>query len=179
MIKCCYPFKGFTNKSITQGYNSNHFAVDFTAPYGTFMVAPFNCKISCIVSGNVLDNSVSGLESGYGIRMVSIEDPNVSVCYWHCLPVFPVSVGDTVLQGFPVAQMGNSGYVLSNSELVPLSKRLIPPNLGTHCHCSMNIKGESIEGIVDIRNYWDRTIEIKYDLKTTILSLINKIKNII
>jgi hypothetical protein len=178
MIKICKPFKGYNKNLITQGFSLTHKAVDFTSSWGTFLVAPFNCKITGIVDGGKLGET-SYIEGGCGVRMVSVEDPKISVLYWHCLSIFPVNVGEIVWQGKPVAQMGNTGYVLSNGNYVPIDKRFIFPFLGTHCHCTMNINGSEQDGLVDITKYIDENIEIKYDLKTTISSIISKIINII
>lgn len=177
MQKLCKPFKEYTKNSITQGFSANHTAIDFTAKWGTFLVAPFNCKITKVIDGGALSEDTTYLERGCGIRMTSIEDPKVSVVYWHCLGTFPVSEGDLVLQGQPVAQMGNTGNVMSNGQYVPISARYIQPFLGTHCHCTLNLDGDNA-GFVDITEYIDESIEIKYDLKTTILSLITKIKSL-
>jgi murein DD-endopeptidase MepM/ murein hydrolase activator NlpD len=179
MIKFTIPFKGYTQNSITQGFSNVHKAIDFTAPYGTWLVSPFNCIITKIVDGGNISESLAGLESGYGVRMVSTENPKVSVIYWHCLGVFPVKEGDIVVQGKPVAQMANSGFVLANGQLVPIGERLNQPYKGVHCHCSVNIDGEKQEGLVDYRDYIDYSIKIEYDLKTVIASVLQKIINLI
>lgn len=175
-MKLCKPFKTATPKSITQGYSPSHLANDFTSAYGTFLVSPFNGKVNVITGAETIttnSNPSFELKRGNGIRIVSIEDPTISVMYWHTLPFFPVKVGDTVLQGQVIAMMGNSGYVESNGIVVPYELRDNAPYLGTHVHITIGTATE----------YWDYSklidwnIEIKYDIITTIKSIIQNMSN--
>jgi len=167
---------------MTQGFSRTiHEANDFVSSYGTFLVAPFNAKIITIRGPKEIDNTTKDLEWGCGVLMTSTEDPTYRVCYWHCLPVFPVREGDYVLQGDVVAQMGNTGWVESNGKLVPLDLRLIPPYIGTHVHISMGIGDGTAENTenVDYSSYIDWTIPVKYDLLTAIRAIIINMANII
>jgi murein DD-endopeptidase MepM/ murein hydrolase activator NlpD len=136
-LKICKPYKGATPSSITQGFHPAHQAVDMGGKYGQFLLSPFNARVLTIVKGEGLSTDTDPLRGGYGVRLQSTEDPTLAMVYWHCLPFFPVSVGDIVLQGQPVAQMGNSGFVLSGGKYVEIDIRTIPPFPGTHVHWTM------------------------------------------
>ena len=169
----CKPFKSATPQSITQGFSPEHQANDYASFYGDWLVAPFNCKIIAIRGiqevKDLTDSSF--LQGGCGIRMQSIEEPTLSCTYWHCRRVFPVKVGDTVLKGQPVAQEGNTGFVMSNGSVVPIELRDSPPYLGTHVHLSFG----TAEKNLDFSKYVDYSIPIKYDAKTALQAIINKI----
>jgi len=143
MIKICAPFKNCKLTNLTQGFHKDHQANDFASSYGTFLVAPFNAKVANVTGAETFDGKDDLLRNGCGVRLVSVEDPSISISYWHCQPVFPVSKGDTVLQGKIVAMMGNTGWVQQGPNLVPIDIRLIPPYPGTHVHISM---GQQIPG---------------------------------
>ena len=130
------PYRGCKKEDISQGFNQTHFANDFWFPncYGTWLVAPENVKIVKLENATILDGSTDGLNRGYGIRMRSIAHPEVEYLYWHCLPVFPVEVGDIVLGGEEVAQIGNSGICYSQGILVALGDKLNGKYPGSHLH---------------------------------------------
>ncbi len=109
-IKICRPYKKANISHITQNFHKKHKAIDIAYKYGTFLVAPENCVVERITTPDKINNSTSDLERGYGLLMKSITGDR-RYAYWHCLPIFPVEEGETVLQGQIVAQMGNSGYV--------------------------------------------------------------------
>jgi hypothetical protein len=177
MIKICKPFRTCTPACMTQGFSDAHKANDFASFYGDWLVAPFNCKIGVITgvqnAGDVVASGYPFLEGGCGIRMVSIEDSTISCVYWHCQDVFPVNVGDTVLQGQPVALMGNTGFVEAGGVYVPIDQRLIPPYKGTHTHISFGTQTE----YMDFHTFIDYSIPIKFDLKSSIINLLAKIKS--
>ncbi|MCL4419568.1 M23 family metallopeptidase, partial [Patescibacteria group bacterium] len=102
----------------------------------------------------------------------SIEDPTLSIMFWHTQQFFPVKVGDTVLQGQVIAQMGNSGYVVDGG-YVPLDERNKYPYRGTHTHISFGTETENL----DFSKYVDFSIPINYDVITTVKSIIQNITN--
>ena len=160
------PYKGFALFHITQSWSEGHKAFDIAKPvdsYGTFLVAMENCVVENIMTAENWDTGWE-LERGYGILLRSIANPDIKYSYWHCAAFFPVKKNDIVLQGQPIAQMGNSGFVLSNGKPVLMADRLKPPYAGTHCHLSC--PKDTIERI-------DFNIPIKFDL-LTIISLILK-----
>lgn len=174
MFPLCKPFKSATKQSITQGFiTKDHEANDYASFYGDWLVAPFNCKISVIRGMQELKDvtDTSYLSGGCGIRMQSLEMPEYSCVFWHCRPVFPVKVGDIVLQGQPVAQEGNTGFVLSNGVLVPIELRDNPPYKGTHVHISFGTDKMNL----DFSQYVDYTIPVNYNASQSLQSIINKI----
>jgi len=167
MKNLCKPFKDCTPQQLTQGYSDKHRAFDFASTYGKYLVAMENCIVENIIKAENWDNQEE-LERGYGVLLRSIENPTVKYSYWHCLPFFCVEVGDTVSQGQPVSQMGNSGFCMSGGIVVPLNDRSKPPYYGTHVHLSC--PENTLERI-------DWSIPIKFDLLTTISLTIKSIIN--
>lgn len=175
MIKCSRPYASCTLRDLTQGFSQEHQANDFASKYGTWLLAPFDAKVNVVTGAediSVYENNPSfELKRGNGIRLVSIENPDISIMYWHCLPIFPVKVGDTVVQGQPVAQMGNTGYVVSNGVVVPYELRDKPPYLGTHVHLSFGTKVQNW----DFSKFIDWTIPVRPDYDTAIKMIIKRI----
>ena len=160
---------------LTQGFHDKHKANDFGGKYGEFLVAPFNCKITKIITAQKLDESNEERIRGYGITMVSIEDPKLSCTYWHCLPFFAVSEGDTVLQGKPVAQMGNSGFVMVNGKYVEIDIRTIPPYKGTHLHLVMRRQDGEDFYPIDPMGLINWTIPVNYSVLDAVALFLKKI----
>lgn len=167
----CPPFKGATPQSITQGFiPKQHEATDFAGKYGTWLVAPFNCKITRIkCTVDFEKNTHYEMEQGFGVLMTSIENPNMRVMYWHCLGFFPVIEGDIVLQGQIVGQLGNSGYIMSNGKYVPIDDRTKFPFFGSHLHLSMGIGDKN----VNFLDYVDWKRESNYGIIDVIKSISN------
>lgn len=172
MIKISPPFKGAKPNNITQGFSEAHKANDWASYYGTPLCAPFNAKIAVIMTAENIDKGYE-LERGYGIRLVSIEDPTISMTYWHCQPFFPVNVGDTVYQGDVVAFMGNSGFVMSNGTYVEIDIRTVPPYKGTHTHLSISQN----DVLFDFSQHVDYLIPVNYDIRTSVGVVLRKISN--
>jgi len=168
MKNLCPPYKGAKIQDITQGYSDQHRAYDWASKFGTFLVAMENCIVENITDKEILYDNGWEYDRGFGILLRSISNPEIKYSYWHCLPFFPVKIGDIVLQGKPVARMGNSGYVLSNGQYVPLKDRLKPPYPGTHLHegCPMDTLD---------RIDWD--IPIKFDVLTALMLILNSMSN--
>ena len=123
---------------ITQKFSPQHRAIDLAFGYGTFLVAPEDCFVYSILMGEKWEDKPGELDRGYGIVLRHLTELEIDYSYWHCLPVFPVKVGEKVKRGQIVAQMGNSGLVKTfvNGEwkIVPLEERTKPPYPGTHTH---------------------------------------------
>jgi len=174
MKNLCSPYRGCKITQITQGFiPKQHEATDFCSSYGTFLVAPERVLIERIKSGIDWKNPKEA-EQGYGIVFTSI-DKKRRYSYWHTMAVFPVDEGIIVEQGQPIAQMGNSGWVMSGGKYVPLEERNKPPFYGTHLHLSMSENGKNVNCI----DYIDWNIEINYDLLTAIKNTIQKISNLL
>jgi len=169
----CVPFIGFTTKNITQQWSNEHKAFDIAREtpelsWGTWLVAMENCIVENTMGGDVLEDSGWELDRGYGILLRSITNPEVKYSYWHTLSSFPVKKGDTVLQGKPVCQMGNSGYCVSNGRVITKEEKLKGSKLGTHCHLSCT--EDTIDRI-------DFNIKVNFDLLTTISLTLFSISN--
>ena len=138
-MKICRPFKNASVLSITNGFSQEHQANDFSCKFGEFLVAVCNSKVLSIVGieSDMDEPDMGSLSNGYGIRLQSTEDPTITYTYWHCQGIFGLKKGDIILQGQVVAMGGNSGFVLSNGELVEVDRKLIAPFPGTHLHWSM------------------------------------------
>lgn len=149
----CKPFKRATINIITQLYGVNpqsyqpygHTGIDFIGEYGTFLVAPKRCVITKLVNATTWDLSLSPLTRGYGIVMTDFNSPEYEYLYWHCLPVFPVNIGDIIEQGEVVAQMGNSGFCTSQGQVVPVEIKTDKPFRGTHLHFEVRNNGTLID----------------------------------
>lgn len=175
MIKIAKPYKTAKLSDITQGFNEQHKAIDWASKYGEWLVAPFNAKVAVIRSPDKLDGTDFDLKAGCGIRLISIEDPTISFMHWHCLPVFPVEVGNTVMQGEEVAQMGNTGFVISNGIVVPYELRDTPNYPGTHDHSTMSIGEE----LVDYSKYIDWSIPVGTNILEKTMKVLQKISNLL
>ena len=173
----CPPFKGCKLFNITQPFiPGQHLGVDFWSSYGTFLVAPEKCKVVKITTAKTFDNGEE-LKYGYGIRLLSLISTNIYYTHWHCLPFFPVKVGDIVEQGQVVAQMGNSGFVRHYQDgvavITPVEIRSKPPFPGTHDHISKMVDGVE----VDIVPFIDWNIKIEFDILTSIQAILNSMAN--
>jgi len=135
--------------------------------------------VSITDSSGKIDLNTGPLERGFGIKLQSLRNPDVYYLYWHCLPRFPVNVGDKVVQGQIVAQMGNSGFVLVRGIPIHVNVRNIPPYLGTHLHIERRIEKNGIVEYTDITKFIDYSIPINYDILTAVKNILQKIINII
>jgi len=179
------PYKGANPTKISQLFGVNprsyqpngHTGLDMVASYGTWLVAPQDVIVIDIITNYNLDEDLAPLARGYGIIMCTIKKPFVYYLYWHCLPVFPVEIGDEVKKGQQVAQMGNSGFVKSGGKVVPLEGRSKPPYKGTHLHWAMKINDETVDPLKHI----DWSIPIRYDLwgaiKAILINMLSFLKS--
>jgi hypothetical protein len=134
--------------------------------------------VDVIVSANNLDNSPEGLENGYGIRLKSTRADNDQYMFWHCLPFFPVKVGDFVPKGGIVAQMGNSGFCMAGGIEVPTEAKTKPLYPGTHVHFQLLVGGVPKDPL----EYIDWSYQIKYsalDIMKVVSILLKKIGEIL
>lgn len=189
-LKLCPPYRGCNPNNVTQGFTPKlHEAVDVGGTFGTFLVAPFDAKIERITQATKFDEAANEVQNGCGLLMTAVADPSYRVVYWHCLPNFPVKAGDIVKQGTPVAQMGNTGYVVGNGMIYTVAERekeyseSTPTNLpkkGVHAHISFGIGDGTADGTVnrDIREFIDWTAPISYDLKVAILGVLRNISKL-
>lgn len=179
-LKYCRPFKNAKPNSITQGFHQDHQANDFAGSYGEFLVAPWNAKVLNVRSPEKLDGLIDDLQNGCGIRLQSIEDPTITISYWHCISAgFLVSKGDIVTQGQPVAQMGNTGFVMAGNEIITTDIKLIPPYKGTHVHISMGKTVGDNYTALDYSSFIDWLIPVNYDWFTAVKVVLQKISNLL
>lgn len=184
-MKIAKPYKQCQPNQLTQGYGVNiqsyqptgHTGNDwaFANCYGTFLVAPEDVEVISLIDAKNISPDLAPLSRGYGILMRSVKNPERTHLYWHCLPVFPVEEGEVCLQGEPVAQMGNSGFVTQGGKIVPISDRLKPPYYGTHLHQEIRIDGKYTDPFPWVD--WD--IEVQGVGLTTLQKIINKIINLL
>lgn len=184
----CKPFKNCTVTSVTQKFNVPntyppyfHTGVDFVSSFGTGLVAPVTCRITNIIDDipwQSPEAEAEEIRKGYGLVMQSVEQPDTYYLYWHCLPNFPVSIGQIVEQGRLVAQMGNTGYVLTGGQYVPIGNRFIPPYKGTHLHYEGFKEVNGKREYFDVLSLIDWEIEVKYDYDS-VLNIIKKMFNIL
>lgn len=176
----CPPYKNAKLSHINQYFNGViHNGVDWCPSenaIGTPLVAPENCIIDNIITEATVNEDLAPLIRGYGIIMKGTTS-NKFHLFWHCLPVFPVGLGQTIKQGQIVAYMGNSGFCKRNNIYVPIEIRNNPPYYGTHLHqeCFTFINGQRV--YEDPLIYMDFSIPISHDLKESIQIIINKIIN--
>lgn len=136
------PIQNFNTKlypqgSITQYFGENpslyarmglegHNGMDIVAPHGTPLYA--------VESGVVVE--VKNTPDGYGKHVRFISDDDGGLCrewtYGHCSQIF-VEVGDRVREGQYIANMGNTGFVVSGA--TPFWR--FNPFAGTHLHLGL------------------------------------------
>lgn len=162
------PYKNFSLKNVTQGFNSLHHAIDSLPSrkeglggYGTPLVAPEDVTIGKVY-GNEFDHtdphSDAPIKNGYGMWMKGVS--GYEHLYWHTQPVFPVKTGDVVAKGTIVGYVGNSGNVFSGGVYVPIEERNLPNHAGTHLHQQVVKLGELFNPL----DFIDMVIEPDYSL---------------
>jgi murein DD-endopeptidase MepM/ murein hydrolase activator NlpD len=189
-MKFCKPFYNASTFNISQRFGENpqiygavgHQAIDlfpFSTLTATMLVAPEDVKIIKLVDARKIDDSLAPLERGFGVLMQSIEFPDMYHVYWHCSPIFPVEEGDIVKRGEIVAQMSNSGFVISRGQIIPLDIRSIPPYLGTHLHWEYYILMNGVKTYLDPLPKIDWDTNVKGSPLDAIAKILNKIKNLL
>lgn len=157
-VQLTKPYKGATILHVSQGFHSNHQAIDIVSKYGTPLVAPENCKVIGLWGDGPLSTTNEGLERGYGLKLKGVES-GLTHIYWHTNPVFPVSTYENVTRGQIIAFMGNAGNVNIGGKYVPLDERNIPPYKGTHLHLEIR---DADGNMVDPAQCIDWSTEPKY-----------------
>jgi hypothetical protein len=101
-----------------------HNGIDIVAPWGTPMYA-----VEYVIVADVKDTA-----DGYGkhIRILS-ERSNSEWTFGHCSEIF-VEVGQEVRAGHYMADMGNTGFVVSSNDGAGFWKPFSNKWAGTHCH---------------------------------------------
>jgi murein DD-endopeptidase MepM/ murein hydrolase activator NlpD len=120
----CYPDASMPTKKYCL---SGHNGIDIVAPWGTPMYA--------VEDGIITD--VSHSTTGYGKSLKIMSDAGEVVNEWvfgHCSEIF-VKNGQTVTAGQLVANMGNTGFVVSGA--TPYWK--YNPYAGTHLHLGKRV----------------------------------------
>lgn len=179
MRSFCKPYREFTFQKVTQGFKSDHQALDCVSYYGTPLVATEDGVVVSIVTPNKLLDKTDNehIRRGYGIVLKG--KSGLYTLFWHCQGVFPVDEGDEVVQGQIVAYMGNSGFVYSLGQYVPVEIRSKAPYAGTHVHW------EVYEDIVGIRKYLnpieyvDWNLDMKYEILVAAKVVLRKILNLL
>lgn len=138
-MKLNKPFKDFNPAyHVSQVFHKDHKAIDLIARspnfgYGMPLCAPEDVRIELIVGDTYTPGDDTNLERGFGVWMRGL-DTGLMHQYWHTLSTMPVYEGQLVKRGQIVAFMGNTGYVVSGGQYVPLDKRTVNPYAGTHLH---------------------------------------------
>lgn len=175
----CLPYKGAKLAHISQYYNNlTHNGVDWVPSentIGTPLVAPEDCIVDNIITEANINEDLSPMIRGYGIILKGTKFH----LFWHCLPVFPVGLGQTIKQGQIVAYMGNSGFCKRNGIVVPIEIRNNPPYYGTHLHQEIFTFKDGQRVYEDPLICMDFSIPISYNLKESIQIVINKIINML
>lgn len=109
-----------TQGVITQGYHSEHYALDIANKWHT--------PIYAAAAGTVI-TSQEGWNGGYGNYVIIDHGNDVKTLYAHN-DINKVSVGDTVEAGQLVSLMGNSGRVIGRT--------------GIHLHFEIRIRGRKV-----------------------------------
>jgi hypothetical protein len=171
-------FKGMVPFNITQGYHTDHKALDImswsrTNGYGTPLCAPENCRVDRITSKEQLVGHDQGLVRGHGVWLTGLET-GYRYLFWHTLPLLPVNGGDIVKRGQIVAYMGNAGYVVSGGQYVPIEERTTPPYRGTHLHIEMFDKnGNAVDPKPFINWNWQPQYTLT-DFMTAMIAVLQK-----
>jgi murein DD-endopeptidase MepM/ murein hydrolase activator NlpD len=113
------PIKGFKNKKYPLGQISQEFgenpalymsAIGMKSHNGIDIVAPWGTPLYAVESGTVCE--VKTDPSGYGMHIRFLSDTN-EWTYGHLSAIF-VKVGDVIKVGQKIANMGNTGFVVSS-----------------------------------------------------------------
>jgi murein DD-endopeptidase MepM/ murein hydrolase activator NlpD len=184
-MKFTKPYKSANKNQISCPFGAidlahkvGHTGTDFYSSYGTFLVAPEDVLIENIVDGKTITTTYDELRKGYGICMISQESSGVMHLFWHCLPVFPVKIGQIVRRGEIVAQMGNSGLVYSGGAFVPLEERT-KTKKGTHLHWEVfKVNSKGTRDYFDCVPWIDWNLPVNYNIITAIRNILLTMKNI-
>ena len=146
-----------------------HNGIDIVAPWGTPIYATTTQKIQ----------DVKNDAGGYGKHIRSL-DREYEWVYGHLSDIF-VTAGQTVVAGTHIANMGNTGFVVSGA--TPYWK--VNPYAGTHLHMGVRKIG-TMDAILDYNNGYFGAIdpfplfkkdyeEVIIPLQLTVISLANQV----
>jgi murein DD-endopeptidase MepM/ murein hydrolase activator NlpD len=135
------PIKGFKNKKYPQGhvsqwYGENPALYSAAVPGLSFhngqdIVAPWGTPLYAVEDGKVCE--VKTDPSGYGMHVRFLTETGNEWTYGHLSSIF-VKIGDEIKAGQKIANMGNTGFVVSSTNgggyWVDGSNKY----LGTHLH---------------------------------------------
>lgn len=127
-------FKEYPTGSITQYFGENptlYARFDLKGHNGIDLVAPHGTRMDAVEDGEIVD--VNDNPAGFGKNVKLLAGKNLWV-YGHCDTII-VKVGDTVKAGDQIATMGNTGFVVSNSNGNGFWK--FNPHAGTHLHLGL------------------------------------------
>jgi murein DD-endopeptidase MepM/ murein hydrolase activator NlpD len=144
-MKLIKPIKNFSMErypkgTMTQGFGENpilYSKFDMDGHNGQDHVGPHGTPMMAVEDGTILD--VKNDPSGFGMHvrflsMTSYNGLHREWTYGHCSAIF-VKVGDKVQAGQVIANMGNTGFVVSGS--TPYWKN--NPYAGTHLHLGLRL----------------------------------------
>jgi len=134
-----YKHGDYPQGSVTQWFGENpslyQKAIDTNGHNGIDIVAPWGTPLFAVDDGAVVD--VKNDPNGFGkhIRFFAIKDKEaVEWTYGHCSNIY-VKVGDKIKAGDHIADMGNTGFVVSGA--TPYWEH--NPYAGTHLHLGKRI----------------------------------------
>lgn len=165
------PIRGFKkDKSpkghVTQGFGENPAlymaAIGMKSHNGIDIVAPWGTPLYAVEAGTVCE--VKTDPSGYGMHLRFLSESN-EWTYGHLSAIF-VKVGDVIKVGQKIANMGNTGFVVSDVNALGFWTKGSNKYSGTHLHLTarkykLNKKGWSYYPntpkitILDYNNGWN------------------------
>lgn len=181
----CPPYAGAKLSDVSQGFwarqiqGGYHTGVDFAPKnaYGKFLVVPECCEVKQIITDGTLDNDYYPVFlRGYGVVLQSLNFKNIQYLFWHCMQCFPVRVGQIVMQGQAVAQIGNSGCCYSGGKFVELKDRA--SGKGAHLHYERR-DIERSKFYTDVLPYIDWTMPVRLNTLQAVQQTLLAMQNLI
>lgn len=170
-----FVLTNYSEGNVTQWFGENptlyrrwglegHNGIDIVAPHGTPMYAVEDATVYAVKLN----------PDGYG-KYVRLRTKDREWTYGHCSKIRVVE-GEKVKAGDHIADMGNTGFVISGS--TPFWK--VNPYAGTHLHLGLRLLKNGVvqnytngyKGAVDPRPYLE-TAPTKRQQMLTIISLLN------
>lgn len=120
--------------SPTKGSSSNHSGIDIAAPTGSKIVAIFSGKVT-----------YTGFKGAGGFT-ITIQNSNFTVSYCHVSPQFVVSVGNSVLQGDFIGNVGplNVYGIINNPYRDKDGRPTNGATTGPHLHLTIKKDGIAV-----------------------------------
>jgi murein DD-endopeptidase MepM/ murein hydrolase activator NlpD len=147
------PIVGYKNRkypegSITQFFAENqklYASMNINGHNGIDIVAPWGTPIFAVEGGIVYD--VKNTPTGYGMHVRILNTEN-EWTYGH-LSAMNVEIGQTVVAGQCIGNMGNTGFVVSG----PTPYWSYNPYAGTHLHLTCRKVGQTAAALVEANGY--------------------------